>query len=167
MSRPSFTAAWHASRRIFDPVNSADKVAKVIGGKVAENILPLGQQGKWQNTCAVRMSYILNQSGVHIPFMAGRTVSGAHHQWYFHYVRDVIAFLKQRWGQPDIIAPYPDSGGGPLSGKRGVIMFEVSGWGDATGHATLWDGTRCYDHCYWNNPSANYRTTKANFWSLS
>lgn len=24
---------------------------------------------------------------------------------------------------------------------KGVIMFEVSGWGDASGHFTLWDGS--------------------------
>ena len=42
MSRPSFNIAWHASLRIYDPVNSANKVAKVIGGRVAENILPFG-----------------------------------------------------------------------------------------------------------------------------
>lgn len=27
-----------------------------------------------------------------------------------------------------------------LSGKKGIIVFEVSGWDDATGHADLWDG---------------------------
>jgi hypothetical protein len=62
---------------------------------------------------------------------------------------------------------YPPPGGGDLAGKNGVILFEVSGWSDAAGHATLWNGTTCYDHCYFNEPGATYATDKANFWSLS
>jgi hypothetical protein len=61
---------------------------------------------------------------------------------------------------------YPPFGGGPLAGKKGLILFEVKGWNDALGHATLWDGTRCYDHCYFNEPGVNYKTERANFWSL-
>ena len=39
MSRPSFIAAWAASQRIYDPVNSGARVAKVIGGNVEKNII--------------------------------------------------------------------------------------------------------------------------------
>lgn len=166
MNRPSFTVAWAASQRIYDPSNPTQKVAQIVGGKVASNILPEGQQGKWKNTCAVRMSYILNNSGLTIPYTPGKTVSGADKNWYFFYVQDVIHFLKQSWGKPDLIAAYPPSNGGELSKKKGIVMFEVTGWGDATGHATLWNGTQCYDHCYFNGPNTNYRTTSANFWSL-
>jgi hypothetical protein len=112
------------------------------------------------------MSYILNRAGVLIPHVPGKTVSGADHRWYFHYVKDVIQFLTQRWGKPDLIAAYPPSGGGELANKKGLVLFEVTGWGDATGHATLWNGKQCYDHCYFNEPTAAYRTTRANFWSL-
>lgn len=65
-----------------------------------------------------------------------------------------------------MIVTYPPSGGGPLIGKKGIILFVVSGWPDATGHATLWNGSACYDHCYFNEPGARYKTDKANFWSL-
>ena len=27
-----------------------------------------------------------------------------------------------------------------LKGKKGIIIFEIKGWSDATGHADLWDG---------------------------
>jgi len=27
-----------------------------------------------------------------------------------------------------------------LAGRNGIVAFEVSGWGDASGHFTLWDG---------------------------
>jgi hypothetical protein len=56
--------------------------------------------------------------------------------------------------------------GGELSGKKGVVLFEVRGWDDAAGHATLWNGRQCYDHCYFNEPGANYRTDRASFWVL-
>jgi len=161
--RPSFTVAWAAAQRIYDALDPGAKVASVIGGKVAANIAPAGT---WTNTCAVRISYILNESGVSIPYAMGKTVSGADKRWYFHYVRDVIAFLRQQWGKPDLVTAYPPSGGGALAGKNGVVLFEVSGWSDAAGHATLFNGTVCYDHCYFNEPGATYRTDRANFWEL-
>jgi len=71
MTRPSFTAAWAASQRIYDPVNSGAKVAKMIGGNVATNINNPDPKQQWLNTCAVRMSYILNQSGLRIPHPEG------------------------------------------------------------------------------------------------
>ena len=166
-ARPLFDVVWAASRRIYDPANPGAKVAKVIGGKVAYNIITIPPPYRWENTCAVRMSYILNQSGILIPHVLGKTVSGSDNRWYFHYVKDVIIFLYQIWGKPDLVVPYPPSGGGSgLLGKKGVVIFEVSGWNDAVGHATLWDGVLCYDHCYFNEPGAPYKTDHANFWSL-
>jgi len=50
-----------------------------------------------------------------------------------------------------------------LVGKKRVILFEVSGWSDAQGHATLFNGQSCYDHCYFDEPEAKYRTDRANF----
>lgn len=61
----------------------------------------------------------------------------------------------------------PPSDGGTLAGKQGVVLFEVSGWTDAAEHATLFNGYSCYDHCYFNEPEARYRTDRARFWSLS
>ena len=76
MTRPFFSVAWAASQRIYDPVNSGEKVAQIIGGYVEKNINnPIPQQ-RWSNTCAVRISYILNQSGMNIPKTPGQTVSG-------------------------------------------------------------------------------------------
>jgi hypothetical protein len=166
MARPSFTSAWAASARIYDAGNPAAKVAQVIGGNVAKNINNPDPQQRWENTCAVRMSYILNYSGLLIPRAMGQTVSGADKRWYYFRVRQLIAFLKQQWGQPDNVVKYPPPGGGALAGKSGVILFEVSGWSDAAGHATLWSGTSCYDHCYFNDPGVSYTTDRANYWSL-
>ncbi|WP_229410052.1 type VI secretion system amidase effector protein Tae4 [Massilia timonae] len=99
------------------------------------------------------MSYILSQAGMVIPGIKGQTVSGADGRRYFFRVRDLIGFLTQRWGKAEVVK-YPVSGGGTLAGKTGVILFEVSGWSNAQGHATLFDGRSCYDHCYFNEPEA-------------
>lgn len=165
MTRPSFTSAWAASMRIYDPTNSASKVANVVGGNVAANINNQDPKLRWKNTCAVRLSYILNQAGMHIPHMPGKTVSGSDKRWYFYRVKNLIGFLETKWGKAEIVK-YPPSGGGSLAGKKGLILFEVSGWSDAAGHATLFNGSTCYDHCYFNEPGAKYRTDRANFWSL-
>lgn len=165
MSKPLFSTAWAAAMEIYDPVNTGQKVADTIGGKVALNINNPNPQQAWNNTCAVRMSYVLNESGTRIPYIEAETVSGADKRWYFFRIRNMITFLKKRWGAPEVLA-YPPAGGGPLAGRKGLILFEVSGWSDATGHATLFDGRTCYDKCYFNTPNATYRTDRANFWSL-
>jgi hypothetical protein len=166
MTRPPFVAAWAASQRIYDPVNPGTKVARMVGGYVEKNINNPNPQERWSNTCAVRMSYILNYSGMALPRIPEQTVSGADKRQYFFRVKDLIAFLERHWGKPQIVK-YPPSGGGALAGRKGLILFEVSGWLDAQGHATLWNGSACYDHCYFNEPAATYRTERANFWSLS
>ncbi|OXI73081.1 cytoplasmic protein [Burkholderia cenocepacia] len=163
MIRPTFAAAWAASTKIYDPARSGERVAQVIGGSVAAHIRD--KTNPWRNTCAVRMSYILNESGVVVPFMSGKTREGADRRHYFYRVRDVVSFLKVVWGAPQLIA-YPPSGGGSLAGKCGLILFEVHGWSDASGHATLFNGRKCYDACYFNEPEANYRTSRAYFWAL-
>lgn len=165
MTRPTFSAAWAASARIYDPINPAARVAEVVGGNVAANIDNQDQSIRWRNTCAVRLSYILNHSGMRLPYIPEQTVSGSDHNWYFYRVKNLIAFLEKKWGKPEVVS-YPPSGGGTLAGRKGLILFEVTGWSDAAGHATLYDGAACYDHCYFNEPGAQYRTERANFWSL-
>ena len=165
MARPSFSAAWTASMAIYDPANSAARVAQMIGGFVERNVNNPDDKQRWSNTCAVRMSYILSQAGLTIPTIPGQTVSGADKRQYFFRVDNLIAFLRQRWGEPEIVK-YPPSDGGAIAGKKGVILFEISGWSDARGHATLFNGSTCYDHCYFNEPGVSYQTDRANFWSL-
>jgi hypothetical protein len=165
MSRPSFNSAWAAAQRIFDPRDPSARVAQVVGGAVARNINAPPPQN-WKNTCAVRISFVLNETGLPVPALARKTVSGGDKRNYFYRVKDVIEFLHRRWGKPDSVLQYPPSNASALVGKRGLILFQVSGWGDASGHATLWNGSVCYDHCYFNEPGANYRTDRANFWRL-
>ncbi|MBP1120729.1 type VI secretion system amidase effector protein Tae4 [Pseudomonas syringae] len=166
MARPFFTAAWAASQHIYDPVAPEKRVAEVIGGFVAQNINNPDALARWKNTCAVRMSYILNYTGAKIPKTPDQTVSGEDRNQYFFRITDLKNFLIRNWGKPEIVK-YPPSDSGPLANKKGIIVFEISGWSDARGHATLYDGSICYDHCYFNEPGVNYRTDQANFWSLT
>ncbi len=110
MTKPSFSRAWAAAQQIYDPKNSGAKVAQLIGGRVAQNINGSDPKQRWENTCAVRMSYILNQAGMAIPRTPGKTVSGADKQQYFFRVKDLIHFLEQKWGKAEIVK-YPPSGG--------------------------------------------------------
>lgn len=166
MPRPRFSAAWAAAMRIYAPINSAEKVARTIGGNVAININSRDPKLRWDNTCAVRLSYILGQAGMPIPYIPGQTVSGADKRWYFFRVKHLIRFLEQRWGKAEVIQFPPSRGSNTLADRQGIILFEVSGWSNATGHATLFNGLTCYDRCYFNEPGANYRTDRAHFWSL-
>jgi hypothetical protein len=79
MARPFFAAAWAESQKIYDPVNSGERVARVVGGYVEKNINNPEPYQRWTNTCAVRMSYILNHTGFIIPKILGQTVSGRDH----------------------------------------------------------------------------------------
>ena len=63
-----FQKAWFAANYIYQPLNDSGKrVAEVIGGRVAFNINEVDEHYRWKNTCAVRLSYILNESGLKVP----------------------------------------------------------------------------------------------------
>lgn len=174
--RPHFDNAIEYSQEIYDPSWDIETllkmVAEKIGGKVAENI----NSGVFKNTCAIRMSYILNRGGLKIKYEQDQTVSGFINEkkfWFYYRVKDLINFLRNEWGKPDIIIYHPTEK--DVVGKKGIIIFETD-FSDATGHATLIkggaqliDGTHtaasCYDHCYFDSQA--YHTSKAYFWELS
>ncbi len=143
MRRPQFTQTW----ALFQTIHGDGTLATVgnqIGGKVKANI----DAHIFTNACALRMSYVLNRAGLPIPRLEGETVSGGDHYQYFFRLMDLAAFLRHSLGKPDGILMGPSAGGLGLMEKRGILLFEVAIWGDASGHATLWDGVTCSDHCY-------------------
>jgi hypothetical protein len=157
-SRPSFGIVWQHFIAIYGD-GSVLSVGKKIGGKVNENI-ELGvkdPKAGFTNACAIRMSYSLSNAGVHIPQGAWRTVSGGDGRQYIYRVLDLIKFLNKTFGKPDktVKNPRPSD----FSGINGILLFSVR-WGDATGHATLWNGNACSDHCHF--PVA----TEASIWNL-
>ncbi|MBX2846995.1 MAG: type VI secretion system amidase effector protein Tae4 [Acidiferrobacterales bacterium] len=113
---------------------------------------------KWKNLCAVRLSYVLNKSGFKVPKQGSKTVSGKNGDWYLYRVHDLIKYLTNVFGLPDVTFVAPSSE--KLSTQKGILVFEVDEWGDATGHATIWNGIGCSDSCY-------FETSKqAHLWTL-
>jgi hypothetical protein len=154
MHRPQFTQAWALFQTVLGNGTVA-AVANLIGGKVKANI----DAKIFTNACALRMSYVLNRTGVRIHPHVNQTVSGGDHYHYYFRVRDLLEFLRHTFGKPDAILP--GSNAKVLTRKKGLLVFEVAVWRDATGHATLWDGVTCSDHCYF------LEAKRLLFWTLS
>ena len=154
MSRPVFASAWARFREIHGN-GTLSAVADRIGGRVKDNIVA----GHFRNACAIRMSYVFNGTGTPISGGFGQTVSGADGKQYLFRVRDMTRFIETKFGTAD--ASGADASQTALAGRRGLLVFDVEGWSDATGHITLWDGYRCSDACYF--PEAGSRVR---FWEL-
>lgn len=119
------------------PAHEAGVVAGMIGGKVKLNY----DSRVFTNFCAIRVSRALNLSGHQIPYIKDQTSSGSDGRWYIFRVRTLIKHLEAQYGKPDIIQPAAHKTA--LKSRRGIIIFEVNVWTDASGHADLWDSQRC------------------------
>ena len=144
--RPSFSIMSTQFTSIYGN-GTVESVGKKIGGKVQQNI-ELGVKDPmlgFTNACAIRMSYSLNYSKVIVTRGSWKTVSGADRKWYIYRLSDLLKFLEHSFGKPDktVKNPKPND----FVGIKGILVFDVN-WNDATGHATLWDGISCSDHCY-------------------
>lgn len=130
------------------PALPAPVVFKQIGGKVELNF----DMGIFGNACATRVSKALNMSGgTHlIPFYKavgpngkyeGQVSSGKNKHWYIFRVKILNKYLTEKYGKPEVYSPAEHTN--KLNGRKGIVIYEVHGWSDATGHADLWDGTKC------------------------
>jgi len=81
---------------------TATQVYQKIGGNVYAN--HLREPDKYQNACALRLSYALNMSTGHeIPYKEGVTVSGDTNndgvkEWYFLTVEAIVEYLNITYG---------------------------------------------------------------------
>jgi hypothetical protein len=118
----------------------------------------------YANTCAIRMSYALNKSGVLLgkaPSIGG-TIVGDDKRNYWIRVKDLKSELQKRFRNGDFTYQLPDFPKNwnsdtqwhlmqdrvrkvktefldKIENRNGIVVFEVEGWGDASGHFTLWD----------------------------
>ncbi|AKJ31963.1 cytoplasmic protein [Caldimonas brevitalea] len=124
---------------------SVAEVGKKIGGNVQKNIeLP---EGGFQNACPIRMSYVLNVTGFPIPKSSQYAmVSGGDRHQYIYRVGDMMSYLEHAFGKPDKTVKSPTQA--DFAGMKGIIVVKGHGWGNARGHVTLWDGTKCSDSCH-------------------
>ena len=139
-TRPKFQEAWLLFKHVRISVKA---VGEKIGGKVKANT----QSGKFPNACPIRMSYVLNYS--HIPIPKDKryaVVSGADGKWYMYRVNDMLAFMNDHFGPPDITAKAPDLSA--FYGEKGILVVTGNGWDTARGHVTLFDGAVCADSCH-------------------
>jgi hypothetical protein len=146
LPRPPFLSMWTQFNAIYGSGSVVD-VGKKIGGKVGQNI-ELGAKDPvhgFTNACAIRMSFSLNYAGTTVSRGIWQTVSGADGKWYIYRVSDLLKFLKSTFGKPDKTIKNPKRS--DFNGMKGILVFGVD-WNDASGHATLWDGVGCSDHCY-------------------
>lgn len=121
------------------PHGDASSVKRRIGGNV--------NLGWVKNTCVIRLSYAFNKAGAPIPRNVPglSTIRGGDNKRYAYRVAEFRRFLESRVRPADIR--------GDVSGEKGVILFEVSGWSDATGHFDLWDGKQCAHQGYFDRAS--------------
>lgn len=141
-------------------IKSLAKVGNKIGGAVKRNFdqgiqdirnSPGNYPGSptgFTNGCATRMSYCLNNSGMPIPKIEGQTVTGADNKNYIYRVRQMEAFIRERFGSPDINKG-PEATRADFAGKQGIIAFGVP-FSDASGHVTLWNGQKAADEDYFD-----------------
>lgn len=138
---PEFSKMWNAY-----PSGSAAAVKARIGGNV---------DASWiANTCTIRISRCFNAAGALIPrsHPGLATVRGADNLRYAFRVREFRDFLASVYGAPAKVSTR-EAGGiarAEFAGLVGVIVFDIKGWPDATGHVDLWDGAKCANHGYFS-----------------
>lgn len=183
------------SKYIFYP-----KISKALGKDVDHKA--------YENTCALRMSVGLNKSGFLLPSPpsgGAGNIKGDDSRNYWLRVADLKPYLFKIFKNPDVDVTLPDLSStssyvhtelderlefvktnvlSNIEDKNGIIVFEVRGWSNATGHFTLWEGAGrglLYSSDVENNPnSPSYYfwmvpndidnttglTTKISFWEL-
>jgi hypothetical protein len=159
--KPSFIKLWVYFSEINIPVKD---VGKKIGGNIQTNI----DSGVFQNACPIRMSYALNKAGVPIPLgKKYAVVSGKDKNQYMYRVNDIITFLEDTFGKPDTIILAPKES--DFIGKKGIIVFSGSGWSNARGHVTLWNGASCSDACHFmfSPENGTFVPEKGLLWSFA
>lgn len=135
--------------------------AKDFYPMVGKTFVVLNKQNPrdYSNTCAARMSYALNRSGLKLPVAPnGGSLVGDDKLNYWLRVKQLKAKLVGHLGKPDLELKHPmierigekavldqrvratQDFIKEISSKKGIVVFEVIGWEDATGHFTLWDG---------------------------
>ena len=139
-SLPAFASLWQHY-----PVLGKEETKQMIGGQVDDPRI--------DDTCTVRLSRAFNYSGHPIP-SNGRglhTATGGDGLAYAFRVRELHAYLEQRYGSPWPRWSEAEGGSdgadrlnprGPFLRERGVILFRVAFWG-ASGHFDIWDGIAC------------------------
>jgi hypothetical protein len=161
--RPLFSTLWSNY-----PVKmAAGDVYALVGGQA----LALYKENPrdYANACALRLSRSLNYGGMPIKQSTrGYKVKGSDGKPYLLRVLEMIKFVENNLGKPDLsFKPKNNEDlSHQLRGKKGIIIFKVTGWDGAAGHVTLWNGSDCGDSCYFVQTQPSVKTTDIFFWNL-
>lgn len=170
--RPRFSTLWNAYAEVGH--KGSVEVYGLVGGGV--EAARAEKPDAYANACALRISRAFNYGGYKIPkgtIIQNQPIyrlSGADHLPYIMKVVDFLAFLNHNWGEPDHTLTQTDSNF--INGRKGVIVMEITGWSDASGHATLWNGSVAGDNSdYHRQDSHTYdnprvKLERLNFWEL-
>ncbi|ELY6212657.1 hypothetical protein SNQ23_002498 [Cronobacter dublinensis] len=189
--RPSYKNVSESYMEIFPPKDAAvDPVFfayTYIGGEV--NREHDRDYYAYANACALRISYALNMAGAIIPekmkvlpvtkksgkrILRGGSeyiVNGANY-YYIYSVSDLVTALEFFWGKADksiaIVRGVSQLQNLMSMNKKGIIVFYISGFSDATGHVTIWDGHSCLDGSTYYEPDLHPKQTLTyiKFWEL-
>ena len=140
--RPEWSSLWEA----FPKGRTALDMFNQVGGKVPVNGNLPPDLGRWENACVIRILWALHQLGIITPKVSGKTVSGAKGEQYLFRVRDLKQYIHEIWGPSDIEL----TGGRNFQQEAGkhpalVIMIYGEPDGSASGHTTLYDGSKTVD----------------------
>jgi len=139
---------------------SAGDSFSMIGG----DLLKMYLDGKFYNACASRMSYGLNKTtGHNIPsgtIFADRAIyrlKGGDGKPYMPRVSDMSYYVENIYDGMLLPSSSPQDAKQKFKGKKGIIIFRISGSSKYTGHITIWNGSTCLDgHCYFEE---SYKTS--------
>lgn len=166
---------------------STEKLYDAIGGGLPDDLAR--DRNNYENSCAIRMSRGLNYSGIALPKAPSSSGNRIGKDGFNYWLRvaDLKVFLIKLMHNN---YPLTEENGGPTAvnsflGKKGIIVFDVSGWTNASGHFTLWDGKnlryvgrdtrhndpsnteRYYFSMEYTTPSGTtVKTTKIRLWEL-
>lgn len=122
-----------------------DNVYKNIGGDIYEDYLSNGYDSNgnpnpaYANTCALRLSYALNDAGYTIPKTNG-TFRGANELNYFYKVDKIQVYLTNTYN-------FSQASLG-MQIQSSIIIQKNCGWSDATGHVDVLYRGRTGSHFY-------------------
>lgn len=168
MTKPNFIDLWDAY-----PKNKTPEEAYAIaGGEIQQAYLenPID----YANACAVRMSISCNLGGMIIhsgdsidtgyrlkgKLLDYETLPGRKYYAYYLRVADMINFMENRLGAPNTrlrLLQARNADMHTFRGRKGVMIYKIAGWGDATGHVALWN----------DNDFANTDVTTDNYFKHS
>ena len=148
----------------YPTTGTPEEMYNSVGGDVASvfnyNQKKYGDDNQYGNTCALRMSVALNKSSndidTDVKNSKGQTMyteKGEDGKDYALRKSDLKDYMKGEYGKADISTKSTDKDFdkkvADIKGQKGVIVYDVTGWSDATGHITIYNGNgNCGHDCY-------------------